>query len=126
MASRFRRDKAIGHRRPAQLRDRSLHPLRSLPVHLANALGSLPCDIYYLGKYAIVGSLDGPDRSKGAPIYILENDRLVSTMMPKEDLGLENFKHVHNAVLREYNNKLYIIAQAWNPGDFAILEQVTN
>jgi hypothetical protein len=44
--------------------------------------------------------------------------------MPKEDLGLENFKHVHNAVLREYNNKLYIIAQAWNPGDFAILEQV--
>jgi hypothetical protein len=89
-------------------------------------IGSLPCDIYYLGKYAIVGSLDGPDRSKGAPIYILENDRLVSTIMPKEDLGLENFKHVHNAVLREYNNKLYIIAQAWNPGDFAILEQVKN
>jgi hypothetical protein len=27
-------------------------------------LGSLPCDIAYQGKYAIVGSLDGPDRSK--------------------------------------------------------------
>jgi hypothetical protein len=89
-------------------------------------LGSLPCDIYYLGPYAIVGSLDGPDRSKGAPIYILENDRLISTIMPKEDLGLDNFKHVHNAVLREYGGKLYIIAQAWNPGDFAILEQVSN
>jgi hypothetical protein len=89
-------------------------------------LGSLPCDIYYLGPYAIVGSLDGPDRSKGAPIYILENDRLISTVMPKEDLGLANFKHVHNAVLREYGNKLYVIAQAWNPGDFAILEQVSN
>lgn len=87
-------------------------------------LGSLPCDIYYLGPYAIVGSLDGPDRSKGAPIYILENDRLISTIMPKEDLGLTNFKHVHNAVFREVGGKLYIIAQAWNPGDFAILEQV--
>jgi len=89
-------------------------------------LGSLPCDIAYLGKYAIVGALDGPDRSKGAPIYILENDQLVATIMPKEDLGLANFKHIHNAVLREYGDKLYIIAQAWNPGDFAILEQVTN
>lgn len=89
-------------------------------------LGSLPCDIYYLDKYAVVGSLDGPDRSKGAPIYILEDDKLISTIMPKEDLGLTNFKHIHNAVLRQVNNKLYIIAQAWNPGDFAILEQVAN
>jgi hypothetical protein len=89
-------------------------------------LGSFPCDIYYLGRYAVVGSLHGPDRSKGAPIYILEGDQLVSTIMPKEDLGLKNFQHIHNAVLREYDNKLYVIAQAWNPGDFAILEQVTN
>jgi hypothetical protein len=89
-------------------------------------LGSFPCDIEYLGKYAIVGALYGPDRSKGAPIYILENDQLISTIMPKEDLGLANFKSIHNAVLKEYGNKLYIIAQAWNPGDFAILEQVTN
>jgi hypothetical protein len=86
--------------------------------------GSFPCDIYYLGNYAVVGSLHGPDRSKGAPIYILENDQLISTIMPKEDLGLKNFQHVHNAVLREYGNKLYVIAQAWNPGDFAVLEQV--
>ena len=89
-------------------------------------IGSFPCDIYHLGNYSVVGSLHGPDRSKGAPIYILENDRLISTIMPKEDLGLKNFQHIHNAVLREYGNKLYVIAQAWNPGDFAILEQVTN
>jgi hypothetical protein len=87
--------------------------------------GSFPCDIYHLGNYSVVGSLHGPDRTKGAPIYILENDRLVSTIMPKEDLGLKNFQHIHNAILREYGNKLYVIAQAWNPGDFAILEQVT-
>lgn len=89
-------------------------------------LGSLPCDTYFLGPYMIVGSLDGPDRTKGAPIYIFEHDHLISTIMPKEDLGLTNFKHVHNAVFREIGNKLYILAQAWNPGDFAILEQVDN
>jgi hypothetical protein len=88
-------------------------------------LGSLPCDINYLGRYAVVPALDGPDRSKGAPIYILEDDRLVSTVMPKEELGLSNFQHIHNAVLRQMGSKLFIIAQAWNPGDFAILEQVT-
>jgi hypothetical protein len=87
--------------------------------------GSLPCDIDYQGRYAVVATLDGPDRSKGAPIYILEDDRLVSALYPKDDLGLENFKHVHNAVLRQVGNKLYVIAQAWNPGDFVILEQVT-
>jgi len=88
--------------------------------------GSFPCDIYYLGKYAVVGALHGPDRSKGAPIYIIENDQVISTVMPKEDLGLKNFQHIHNAVLREIGGKMYVIAQAWNPGDFAILEQVTN
>jgi hypothetical protein len=73
-----------------------------------------------------VGALHGPDRTKGAPIYILEGDNVVSTIMPKEELGLKNFQHVHNAVVREVGNKLYVIAQAWNPGDFAILEQVAN
>jgi len=87
-------------------------------------LGSLPCDINYLGHLAVVPALDGPDRSKGAPIYILEDDQLISTIMPKEELGLPNFQHIHNAVLRQVGSKLYIIAQAWNPGDFAILEQV--
>lgn len=88
-------------------------------------LGSFPCDVDYLGRYAVVGALHGPDRSKGAPIYLFEDERLVSTVMPKEELGLENFQHVHNAVLDERGGKLFIIAQAWNPGDFAILEQVT-
>jgi len=86
--------------------------------------GSLPCDIDYVGRYAVVAALDGPDKGKGAPIYLLEDDRLVSTVFPKDDLGLVNFKHIHNAVLREREGRLYIIAQAWNPGDFAVLEQV--
>lgn len=91
---------------------------------LRTPAGSFPCDIYYLGDKAVVGALHGPDRTKGAPIYVFEKDELVSTIMPKEDLGLADFQHIHNAVLRELNGKLYVIAQAWNPGGFAILERV--
>ena len=87
-------------------------------------LGSYPCDVDYLDNLGVVGALHGPDRPKGAPIYILEDDKLVSTILPKAELGLENFQHVHNAVLHKANGKLYVIAQAWNPGDFAIFEQV--
>ena len=86
--------------------------------------GSFPCDVDFEAGYAVVGCLHGADRSKGAPIYILKDDKVVSTIMPKEDLGLKNFQHIHNAVLVEREGKLFIIAQAWNPGDFAILEQV--
>lgn len=86
--------------------------------------GSFPCDTFYDGKYMVVGALHGPDRTKGAPIYILENDKVVSTIMAKEELGLANFQHIHNAIMRKVGKKLYVIAQAWNPGDFAILEQV--
>lgn len=89
-------------------------------------LGSMPCDIDYDGKYVVSGALRGPDRSKGAPIYIMENDKLISTVMVKEDLGLENFTHIHNATMRHIDGKAYLIVQAWNPGDFAILEQVTD
>jgi len=88
--------------------------------------GAWPCDIDYEAGYAVVGCFHGPNRSKGAPIYLLKDDKVVSTIMPKEDLGLEKFQHVHNAVIVQREGRLYIVAQAWNPGDFAILEQVTN
>jgi hypothetical protein len=85
---------------------------------------SFPCDTYYLGKYVAIASLNNPDKTKGAAIYILEDDKVISTILPKEELGLTNFMHIHNAVLRQIGKKYYVIAQAWNPGDFAILEQV--
>jgi hypothetical protein len=87
--------------------------------------GSLPCDINYLDKtYSVVPALEGPNKKKGAPIYILENEKLISTLMIKEDLGLPNFTHIHNAAIRKIGTRFYIIGLAWNPGDFAILEQV--
>jgi hypothetical protein len=87
-------------------------------------MGSLPCSIDDEDGYAVVPTLVGPDPGKGAPIYLLQHDRLVSTVFPQSDLGLKNFKHNHKAVIRKVGGRLYIIVQAWNPGDFAILEQV--
>jgi hypothetical protein len=91
-------------------------------VHLPE--GSFPCDIDYAAGYAVVGCLHGPDRELGAPIYILKDGDVVSTVMPKEELGLEKFQHLHNAVMVEVGGVLHIVAQAWNPGDFVILRQV--
>jgi len=86
--------------------------------------GSFPCDIDYVDGYAVVGALHGPDREKGAPIYVLSGDRVVSEVWPKEELGLERFQHIHNAVLKRIGERFYIIAQSWNPGDFVVLEQL--
>ena len=86
--------------------------------------GSLPCDLAFESGLTVVGCLEGPDKTKGAPIYIVKDGQVVSTIVPREELGLSQFAHVHNATMTSVNGKLYIIAQAWNPGDFAVLEQV--
>ena len=86
--------------------------------------GAWPVDVDFLAGYTIAGCLHGLDRKKGAPIYILKDGVVVSTIWPKEELGLDTFQHLHDAVLHQVAGKLYIIAQTWNPGDFAILEQV--
>jgi hypothetical protein len=54
----------------------------------------------------------------------VKDEKIVSTIMPKDELGLSQFTHVHNATIKALNGRLYVIAQAWNPGDFAIFEQV--
>ena len=86
--------------------------------------GSFPCSIDYEAGYAVVACLFGPNQDKGAPLYILEGNNLVSTVMLKEELGVKTFQHLHGAVIRKINGKFYIIAQSWNPGDIVILEQV--
>ena len=48
---------------------------------------SFPCDTYFLGKYVAVASLNNPDKAKGAAVYILENDKVISTILPKEELA---------------------------------------
>ena len=85
--------------------------------HLSEVIGKL-------GRPAMMRLLAEFEQTVNLAIF--ENDKLISTVMPKEDLGLGNFKHNHNAVLRRVGSKYYIIVQAWNPGDFAILEQAND
>ena len=92
--------------------------------------GSKPCGIDFLERngrsYALVGSLDDPQEGRAAPIYILDaaTYEVVSTIRPKEDLGIELADHIHNTIWYEYGGDLYLICQAWNPGYYFVLELV--
>ena len=91
--------------------------------------GALPCDVDFLDGTLVIGCLNGPGGSTPAPIYITDREgKILSTLKPKEDLGLGLFDHVHNATWHAVGEgdgrKVYILAQAWNPGGFAVLERV--
>lgn len=92
--------------------------------------GSRPCGIDYVQRggrwYAAVGSLDDPQPGRPAPIYILDGETyaVISTIRPKEELGLERVDHLHNVVWHEHDGRLFLVCQAWNPGFYFVLEQV--
>ncbi len=92
--------------------------------------GSRPCGIdFYEEKgslYALVGSLDDPDTNRPAPIYILNADtyEVVSTVRPKEELGIELADHIHNTIWYAYAGRLFLVCQAWNPGHYFVLERL--
>ncbi len=91
--------------------------------------GCLPCDVDFHEDLMLVGCLRGPKNSTPAPIYILEKGNLVAELNIGRDLGLPGFTHIHNAAFRvitqaDGTRKLFVLAYAWNPGNFAILEQV--
>lgn len=93
--------------------------------------GSLPCDVDFHRGNAVVGCLKGPEGRTPAPFYILDRDgKLVSEVNPKRDFGLERFTHIHNATWKveldaEGETKsTFVLATAWNPGDFAVFELV--
>jgi hypothetical protein len=92
--------------------------------------GSRPCGIDYLQRgdrwFAVVGSLDDPQEGRPAPIYILDvaTYSVLSTIRPKEDLGIERADHIHNVVWHEHNGRLFLVCQSWNPGQYFVLEQI--
>ncbi len=91
--------------------------------------GSWPCGIDYIehdGRWlAVVGSLVDPQEGRPAPIYILDGStfEVLSTIRPKEELGLEPVQHLHNVVWHVQDGQLYLICQAWNPGYYFVLQQ---
>lgn len=93
--------------------------------------GSRPCGIDFIQRgsqwYAVIGSLDDPVKGRPAPIYILDaaTYTVISTIRPKEDLGIERADHIHNVVWHEHNDKLFLVCQSWNPGYYFALEMVS-
>jgi len=75
----------------------------------------------------VIGSLDDPIKGRPAPIYILDaaTYEVISTIRPKEDLGIERADHLHNVVWHEHNGKLFLVCQSWNPGYYFALELIS-
>jgi hypothetical protein len=92
--------------------------------------GAYVCGISYAeyeGRwYAAVGCLQDPIEGRPAPIYILDAETytLLSTIRPKEELGVEEAQHLHNVALHIDDGQLYLVCQAWNPGRYFVLQKV--
>ncbi len=99
---------------------------------MATPEGSWPVDVEYWNGYAVVGCLFGPGKTIPSPVYIMDRDgKVVSTLKPKEDLGLQNADHIHDASWWIIPSKqaggkprVCVAVTPWNPGDFFILERV--
>ena len=91
--------------------------------------GAYLCGISYLeyqGRwYAVIGCLQDPEDGRPAPIYIIDAQtyELLSTIRPKEDLGIELAQHLHNVVFHLNDDQLYLVCQAWNPGHYFVLQK---
>ncbi len=90
--------------------------------------GSRPCGIDFVEwegrSYAAIGSLDDPKAGVPAPIYILDGEsyEVISTIRPKDELGVELADHMHNVTWHVHDGGLYLMCQAWNPGYYFVLE----
>ncbi len=84
-----------------------------------------PCDVDFVEfngeRLMVAGCLTGPD--KGV-VQILRDGKVVSTLRPMIDLGLNQFRHIHNAAGVTVDGKLYVLCYGWNPGCYAVLEHV--
>jgi hypothetical protein len=92
--------------------------------------GSWPCGIDFIqweGRWlGAIGSLMDPVKDRPAPIYIVDTAtyEVISTIRPKEDLGIDRVQHLHNVVWHVHNRQLYLVCQSWNPGLYFVLERV--
>ena len=90
--------------------------------------GAWPCGIDFIQRdgrsYAVIGCLKDPVEGRPAPIYILDGEifDVLSTIRPKEELGIEPVQHLHNVVWHVHGDQLYLVCQSWNPGHYFVLE----
>ena len=92
--------------------------------------GAFLCGISYLEYqdrwFAVIGCLNDPVEGRPAPIYIIDAEtyELLSTIRPKEELGIELVQHLHNVALHIHGDQLFLVCQAWNPGHYFVLQKV--
>jgi hypothetical protein len=91
--------------------------------------GAWPCGIDFVDwqgrSLAVIGSLFDPVKDRPAPIYIVDGHtfEVLSTIRPKEELGIEQVQHLHNVVWHIHDGRLFLVCQSWNPGLYFVLEQ---
>ncbi|NDJ61702.1 MAG: hypothetical protein GYB67_11290 [Chloroflexi bacterium] len=91
--------------------------------------GAWPCGVDFIeweGRWlAVVGCLYAADRNRPAPIFVLDavTFEILSTIRPKEDLGVELAQHLHNVVWYAQGDNLYLVCQSWKPGFYFVLER---
>lgn len=91
--------------------------------------GAYLCGISYAeyqGRwYGAIGCLRDVEEGRPAPIYIIDAESydLISTIRPKEDLGIDLAQHLHNVVFHVHGGQLFLVCQAWNPGHYFVLQQ---
>lgn len=95
--------------------------------------GCKPCDFEFFVSneklYGVAGGLMKPagSKDKGASVYIvdMETMKVVSTIKPKDELGLNTFTHLHDAFATVDDGVVTLFCQSWNGGDFAVLRQTS-
>ena len=92
----------------------------------------MPCDFEFFVTndklYGVAGALSAPKGSvdTGASIYIVDMETLkvVSTIKPKDELGLAGCAHLHDVFPTVDDGVVTLFCQGWNGGDFAVLAQM--
>jgi hypothetical protein len=119
---------AIADRPSARIQIHGLDGGFHVSHHLPH--GAWPCGINFIEyngrSLAVVGSLNDPVEGRPAPIYVLDGEtyEVLSTIRPKEELGVEAAQHLHNVIWHVQDGRLYLICQSWNPGYYFVLEAV--
>ncbi len=93
--------------------------------------GTWPCgmdDLEWQGRtLTVIGSLFDPEREQHpAPIYVVDadSDQVLSTVRPKEELGVDLAQHLHNVIWHVHDGQVYLLCQSWNPGYYFVLQQI--
>lgn len=92
---------------------------------------STPCNLSFLDDQSFIPLLNSiPDIEGFAPVLVMQNNRLIGSLVPSRFDGLEYMHHMHGFKAFERDGKLFGVALSWpdgnrnsrNDGQIAIFE----